>query len=162
MKTYKAHKTPNRNKMHTTLKNRINRQIFKKGDICCEKDIDRVQAINQIINLYKPEHNPTSTRYLDYINNDLLKFIGYRNFLNKEGVNVWDNMNKYMYKTNVIGINGTLSIDKITSLLKQVPLYYLLSFLGYAYYKKNYKFNSFPNGPENGPVMKRIMAQKLE
>jgi len=153
----KTRKRQGRKGIQRTLKNDINKHIFKKGDICCE--IDRDQAIDQIINLYKPEHNPTSTRYLDNINNDLLLFIGYKVDLfknkNTEGVALWDKINKYMYKTKVIGINGTLSIDNIKSLLKQVPLYYLLSFLGYAYYKKNYKFNVTPM--PNGPFMKKLL-----
>jgi hypothetical protein len=71
--------------------------------------------------------------YLSYLNNDILIFIGYRNELEKnndtEGVKLWDELDSRMFK------NGKLSKKKIVKLLKKVPLFYLLSFLGLASYK---------------------------
>lgn len=160
---------PNPNKTKTnkqalikTLKNEINRHIFKKKDICCEGNIDRNQAIDQIINLYKGESK--TDKYLDRINNDLVLFIGYGIDLHKNkninGVNLHSKLNKLMYVTDVIGRNGTLSLDNIKLILHNVPLYYLLSFLGYAYYKKNQIFPSFnsTNSIPNGPLMKKLMG----
>jgi hypothetical protein len=73
--------------------------------------------------------------YLNYINNDLVKFIGYKVDLKKnkdiEGVKLWNEINKRMYE------NKLINEQKIEMLLHDVPLYFLLSFLGYASYKEN-------------------------
>jgi len=73
--------------------------------------------------------------YLSLLNNDLLIFIGFRNDLAKnndnEGVKLWDELDKKMYKNKKINVNN------IVLLLNNIPLYYLLSFLGYAYYKES-------------------------
>lgn len=122
-----------------TLKNKINKYIYKKKDICCEDDIDRKLAIEDIFTLYSEIANfmYEKDEYLSYIDNDLLKFIGYKIDLDKindkEGIKLWEKMNNKMLK------NKKLDKNKIIELLNDVPLYYLLSFLGYAYYK--YKRN---------------------
>ena len=70
--------------------------------------------------------------YLDYINNDLLVFIGYKYKLREKkdasGIQLWDELNERM------GV--PLDEQKIVRLLREVPLYYLLSFLGSATYKE--------------------------
>jgi hypothetical protein len=75
--------------------------------------------------------------YLSHIGNDLLKLIGYKIDLetknDNEGVRLW---NKIKSK---ITLNKTSNKEKMIEVLNEVPLYYLLSFLGYAYYK--YKIN---------------------
>ena len=160
--THKQKPKTNKQALIKTLKNEINRHIFKKKDICCEGNIDRNQAIDQIINLYKGESK--TDKYLDRINNDLVLFIGYGIDLHKNkninGVTLHSKLNKLMYVTDVIGRNGTLSLDNIKLILHNVPLYYLLSFLGYAYYKRNQIFPSFnsTNSIPNGPLMKKLMG----
>ena len=71
--------------------------------------------------------------YLSYIDNDLVKFIGYKIDLEKQndtaGIKIWNKIN------SKITLNKTPNKEKIIELLNNVPLYYLLSFLGYAYYK---------------------------
>ncbi len=71
--------------------------------------------------------------YLNYINNDLVKMIGYKVDLKKnkdiEGVKLWNELDKKMYENKVV------NEQKIELLLESVPLYFLLSFLGYASYK---------------------------
>jgi hypothetical protein len=122
-----------------TLKNKINRYICKKKDICCEDDIDRKLAIQDIFALYHEiaEFMYEKDEYLSYINNDLTKFIGYKIHLEKkndnEGVRLWKEIDGKMF------VNKKLGETKIIELLNEVPIYYLLSFLGYAYYK--YKRN---------------------
>lgn len=122
-----------------TLKNKINRYICKKKDICCEDDIDRNLAIQDIFILYREiaEFMQEKEEYLSYINNDLVKFIGYRIDLEKnndnKGVRLWDKIDRKMY------VNKKLDEAKIIEFLHEVPLYYLLAFLGTAYYK--YKIN---------------------
>ena len=125
----------NFHKKHKTLKNKINEYILKKQDICCEDDIDRKIIIQQIIEKYKKvaEHFLEPDDYLDYINNDLVKFIGYKVNLKKnkdiQGLKLWNEIDKKMYKDKM------LNEEKIEHLLNNVPLYYLLAFLGYASYK---------------------------
>jgi len=76
--------------------------------------------------------------YLNYLNNDLVKFIGYLVDLKKnkdnEGVKLWNEIDKKMYQ------NKMVDQTKIEKLLKDVPLYFLLSFLGYASYKEGMSF----------------------
>uniref|UniRef100_A0A6C0LE73 Uncharacterized protein n=1 Tax=viral metagenome TaxID=1070528 RepID=A0A6C0LE73_9ZZZZ len=118
-----------------TLKNKINKYICRKTDICCEDDIDRNVVIENIFMLYREiaEFMYEKDEYLAHINNDLVKFIGYRIDLEKnndnKGVRLWDKIDRKMY------VNKKLDETKIRELLKEVPLYYLLAFLGTAYYK---------------------------
>ena len=121
-----------------TLKNKINKYIFK-NDICCEDDIDRKIAIQDIFTLYSEiaSFMYEKDEYLSYISNDLLVLIGYKINLetknDNEGIRLW---NKIKSK---ITLNKNPNKEKIIELLNEVPLYYLLSFLGYAYYR--YKIN---------------------
>jgi hypothetical protein len=125
----------NNQKKRRTLKNTMTNYILKKGDVCCEKDIDRKKVIEDIFSLYEEiaEFMFEKELYLEYVQNDLLVFIGYRMELekgnNKEGVRLWDGLSRLTMSDN------TLDKNKITRLLKNVPLYYLLAFLGYVTYK---------------------------
>ena len=127
--------------MVKTLKNKIHKYISKK-DICCESDIDRKIVIEQIIKKYKIicKNMNEPDEYLNYINNDLVKFVGYNIDLKKnkdtEGLRLWNEIDKKMYK------NKKVNQTKIEHLLLDVPLYFLLSFLGYASYKEDL---SLPN-----------------
>ena len=124
-------------KRNKTLKNKIHKYISKKQDICCENDIDRKLVTQQIIEKYKKicKSMDEPDEYLNYINNDLVKFIGYKVDLNKnkdvDGLKIWNEMNKRMYE------NKMVNEQKIEHLLQDVPFYFLLSFLGYAAYKEN-------------------------
>ena len=121
-----------------TLKNKINKYIFK-NDICCQDDIDRKIAIQDIFTLYSEiaSFMYEKDEYLSYIGNDLLVLIGYKIDLetknDNEGIRLWNKIK------NKITLNKTSNKEKIIEVLNEVPLYYLLSFLGYAYYK--YKIN---------------------
>ena len=121
-----------------TLKNKINKYIFK-NDICCEDDIDRKVAIQDIFELYSEiaSFMYEKDEYLSYISNDLLVLIGYKidleNKHDNEGIRLW---NKIKSK---ITLHKNPNKEKIIELLNEIPLYCLLSFLGYAYYK--YKIN---------------------
>jgi hypothetical protein len=123
------------NSKRKTLKNKIHKYISKKQDICCENDIDRKIVIEQIIENYKSicKKMNEPDEYLNYINNDIVKFIGYLVDLKKnkdnEGVKLWNEIDKKMYQ------NKMVNEKKIENLLQDVPLYFLLSFLGYASYK---------------------------
>lgn len=120
-----------------TLKSKIQQYVSRK-DICCEKDIDRPRIIQQIIQKYKTLHKngePYGGSYIDYLNNDLLIFIGYKidlvNSKDQEGVQLWNELDKRMYA------NKKLSEPMVVRLLNEVPLFFLLSFLGYATYKES-------------------------
>jgi len=125
-------------KNNKTLKNKINKYIFK-NDICCQDDIDRKIVIQDIFTLYSEiaSFMYEKDEYLSYINNDLLVLIGYKIDLEAkndiEGIRLWNKID------GKITLNKTPNKEKIIELLNEVPLYYLLSFLGYAYYK--YKIN---------------------
>ena len=112
-----------------TLKKRIHKYISNKQDICCEADIKRNLAIQQIFDKYKKMSN---TEYLNMINNDLIKFIGYYVHLEKakdrEGMRLWRELDERMLEKKEV------SEKKVVQLLQEVPLYFLLSFLGYASY----------------------------
>lgn len=117
------------------LTRKIHKYFSKKGDICCKEDIDTARVIDEIFEKYKSISKKMieSEQYLEYINNDLLKFIGYTFELKKnndhDGVKLTTEMNKRMYE------NNRLSEKQIKLLLQDIPLYILLSFLGYAHYK---------------------------
>jgi|UniRef100_A0A6C0HTK2 hypothetical protein len=123
-------------KRRKTLKNKIHKYISKKQDICCEEDIDRNFVIKQIIEKYKNicKILDEPDEYLNYIDNDLVKFIGYKVDLKKnkdnEGIKLCDEMHKRMYENNMV------NEEKVEKILHDVPLYFLLSFLGYASYKE--------------------------
>jgi hypothetical protein len=120
-----------------TLKKRIHKYLCKNIDICCEEDIDRNRAIEQIFTLYNiipnEMYDAKPDESLDFVNNDLLKFVGYTITLkknnDKEGIKLWNQLDKKMYENKVV------NEKKIENLLEEVPLYFLLSFLGYASYK---------------------------
>lgn len=123
-------------KKRITLKNKIHKYISKKQDICCENDVDRKVVIQQIIERYKNICKILNEpdEYLNWINNDLVKFIGYEVDLKEkkdfEGLNLYNDIDKRMY------VNKIVNEQKIEILLQDVPLYFLLSFLGYASYKE--------------------------
>lgn len=117
-----------------SLKNKIHQYISKKQDICCENDFNREIVIKEIMELYMSNANLNDEKdeYLSYIDNDLVKFIGYyvdlKNANDQEGMHLWKRMSDY------INTNKKPDKTKIIRLLREVPLYYLLSFLGMAYY----------------------------
>jgi len=120
-----------------TLKKRIHKYVCKNIDICCEEDIDRNFAIEQIFTLYNIIPNEMYDAHPDeplgFVNNDLSKFIGYTITMeknnDKEGIKLQKELDNAMYK------NKKLDKTKITELLHNVPLYYLLSLIGYAHYR---------------------------
>ena len=87
-------------------------------------------------------------KYLSLINYDIFKILGYSidakmkigssvNYVidsnkkrDKEDKQLWEEMDKKMYE------NKALSEEKIISFLQELPLYFLLSFLGYASYQE--------------------------
>jgi len=124
----------NKNFKKKTLKNRIANYICKKGDICCTEDFDKTKIIKQIFDLYEKiaDFYGEKDNYLDYIDNDVVKFIGYKIDLERdkdtEGVKLFNIISSRTSK------NKITSKDSIINFLNEVPLYFLLSCLGSAYY----------------------------
>ena len=112
-----------------TLRKNIHNYISKKKDICCEEDIDREVVIRSLFELYS--HGISDP--LETIHNDFSKFIGYQTKLkaanDKQGLDLWNQLDKSAFRKN------ELNREELESSLREVPLYYLLSFLGYGYYK---------------------------
>lgn len=122
----------------TRFNKKIHEYIFKKGDICCEKDYSREIIINEIIELYKEINtllNEKGTTYLDHADNDIVKFIGYLSTLkenkNTTGSSLWITI------SNRIRKDKKLNEENFIALLNEVPLYYLLAFLGQSYHRRN-------------------------
>ncbi len=139
-----------RKKKTTKLNKRIHNYVHKQGDICCEEDYDREEIIKQIIELYKEITsilNEKGVVYLDHVDNDIVKFINYLSTLkeekNKEGI--------YLYKTLAkrIRLDKKFNEERMIELLKEVPLYFLLSFLGQVYYRRNQWKAIFKPGKPN-------------
>ena len=121
-----------------TLKKRIHNYICKTKDICCEEDIDRNTAIEQVFTLYnaitsETVNYATKDEYLSFIDNDLGKLLGYTITMeknnDKEGVKLQNEINTVIYKTKKI------DAIKIREVLHNVPLYYLLSLIGWGHYR---------------------------
>ena len=124
-------------KSETILKNKILKYISKK-DICCIENIDKKVIIEKILLNYKKigiMYNEEND-YLSYLNNDIVVFIGYKIDLEKnkdiEGVKLWNTLDRKMYK------NKKLNLAKIKLLLNELPLFYLLSLLGYSDYRLSF------------------------
>jgi hypothetical protein len=113
-----------------TLNKRI-RDYLARNDLGC--DVDKKHIIEQCIKAYKKLASELDDHYLDCMNNDLVKMIGYKVQLMEKkdlhGVNIWNELNLRMYE----GIE--LSEQKIIELLEEAPLCFLLSFYGYASYR---------------------------
>ena len=115
-----------------TLKKKISKYICDKveQDICCEKDIDRDIVIQQIFSIYLEiaTFMGDAENYIEYINNDIIVPIGFKIDLEREndtrGIKLWNEIIKF-----------SRTKQKIIAVLKQVPLYYIMTFLGYATHK---------------------------
>ena len=73
--------------------------------------------------------------YLNSISNDLVIFIGYKVDLvnDKNGAALWDELDKELGGNKKLG--GKTNFTKIQKVLLEVPLSFLLAFLGLSAYK---------------------------
>ena len=114
------------------------REYFSTRELACEDDVSRKEVIDQTIEIYKricqKMDEQLSEEYLNSMNNDLVKLIGYRidleNKKDQYGLTLWDELDQRMYVENVV------SEKKIIEVLEEVPMFFLMSFLGYACYKE--------------------------
>tara|TARA_A100001015_G_C14945984_1_gene694645 strand:- start:394 stop:864 length:471 start_codon:yes stop_codon:yes gene_type:complete len=130
------------NKKHKNITHKNISKYFIKRDICCEDDIKREKCINIIFENYKIIAKNTlndESQYLDFIDNHLPIFVGYLSNLeknkNKEAIKLWK------YISSQSQYNGETNFEKIENFLYHVPLFYLMSLLGYSTYKKDIIIN---------------------
>lgn len=113
-------------------------------DLCCEKDYKREVLIGQLFTLYEVMEKMSSNLgdeldYLDSLYNDVFFFLstGSYKIEDKESETISTIMKRHMLKKDV---TGREYVDKngVIFVLTNVPLYYLLAFLGrtYSTYKK--------------------------
>lgn len=118
-----------------SLKTKI-QSYFSTHELCCEDDVDRSLAIKQSFELYKKisQDMEEPEEYLSHMNNDLVKLVGYKiDLVEKKdlaGISLWNELDQRMYEKE------NLSEEKIVELLKEVPISFLISFVGYAAYKE--------------------------
>lgn len=116
----------NKKRRHGKFSRKITKYMcgLKEPDLCCESQYNRDKLIKHVFQLYDDD--------FESIDNDINIFIGFRMFLvrdkNKKGVKLWDDMSNKL--------KGKLTKNKIEKLLKELPLFYLLSFIGHAFYLK--------------------------
>lgn len=122
-----AHSSTTKKPTVLTLKQKINKYIFKRGDICCDDQYKKSKIIKEIHLIYKKQYGK---KYLEWIENDLVIFIGFKMDLigekDKIGVQVWNNISN-------ITKGKKLNRKNIDYLLNELPLYYILAFLGSIY-----------------------------
>ena len=112
------------------------REYFSTRELACEDDVSMNEVIDQTIEIYKriTQKMDEPEEYLNSMNNDLVKLIGYRIDLeNKKdhyGLNLWDELDQRMYEDTVV------SEKRVIEVLHEVPMFFLMSFLGYACYKE--------------------------
>lgn len=132
-KTVKEKKCNKKTMKMKKLTTRIKDYMCIKKDICCDDDYDKGKIIDYIIDNYKKLYPDD---YVDWINNDVGKFIGYQNILentkDKKGTKIWNDLSKLIDDEGEQGLRV---------LFRELPLYYLLSFLGASIYlAENFKY----------------------
>lgn len=137
-KKKRASKAKTRKKI--SLKEHVHSYICQRGDInnLEESIIDKDKVIDQIIELYTQRTKDWGYDHqevIDSVDNDFLKFIGYRIDLEKEkdnkGVKVFDMLLKYTVNPK----KPIADEKKLRDCLKNcIPSYYLLAFLGSTYH----------------------------
>ena len=99
--------------------------ISKKGDIGMAQDIEKKELIENIIRIYKQKWNK---EYIDWLHNDILMLVGFKMDMEKvgdtTGVKLWTDIDKKI---------GKPTLQKISSELKKLPTYALLSLIGYHF-----------------------------
>jgi hypothetical protein len=111
---------PKTKKVAKSLSSKINKLMYKRGDICCTEDIDRETAITFLLNKYEND--------LASLANDIPILLGYKVNMDKNndklGSKLWELMDNRLYK------NDEPNLNNIIKLLNDVPLYYLLALIG--------------------------------
>ena len=141
-----TNKNGNKNATRKGLKQRMLNYYKSKTipDLCCEKDYKREVLIGQLFTLYEAMEKMSNNLgdeldYLDSLYNDIFFFLstGSYKIEDKESENISKIMTRHMIKKDASGVER---VDKngVIFVLTNVPLYYLLAFLGrtYSTYKR--------------------------
>ena len=123
----------------TTLEKRITEFICKRGDVCCLDDLPKNKVIKALFKTYKKtfENETPSHEYLNWLYNDITGLIPTKLCHYNQSEKVVTIGNKIAEDINkILDIDNnekdeTVLINKLTNLLKQLPLFYLLGLLGY-------------------------------
>ena len=127
----------NRNKSKKKLTNHnfykdIKDLIHKKGDLCCQEDVSKKQAILFLLRHYKKQ-SPGS--YLYNISNDIPTLVGYKAELDKNkntvGSNLWSKIDNSLYDEK-----EEPTLDLVLNVLSGLPVYYILALIGKALIKE--------------------------
>jgi hypothetical protein len=134
-KTMKVNMNKNKN-IRASFTERLNNYVCRNNTAYTDEQVDKPAVITEIIELYKKyaeEILGEKDEELNWINNDLLTLVGFKIDLqqqkNKEGMNLWNELDGKMM------IDGKPNLERIKSVLAELSLPLLLSFLGYAHYK---------------------------
>lgn len=123
----------------TTLEKRITEFICKRGDVCCLDELPKSKVIKALFKTYKKtfENETPPHEYLNWLYNDITGLIPTKlcNYNQSEkvvtiGNKIAEDINKILDIDNNEK-DETVLINKLTNLLKQLPLFYLLGLLGY-------------------------------
>jgi hypothetical protein len=139
--TNKLTKNGNKNATRKGLKQRMLNYYRSKTipDLCCEKDYNREVLIGQLFTLYEAMATMNASLgdevdYLDNLYNDVFFFLstGSYKIEDKESENISKILTRHMIKKDETGAER---VDKngVIFVLTNVPLYYLLAFLGRTY-----------------------------
>lgn len=117
------------------IKYRVN-DFIHKHDICCENDqyalISRRIVIDQLFRLYHEmaEHRKdTDTVMLMYLSREILWLMGgLKDMKTEEDRQMYLSIHRKMYRKRIPDKEG------IVTVLHEIPLYYLMTLLGYAHY----------------------------
>ena len=117
-------------KINKTLKKKITNYICdtKEKDICCESEYNREQIVGDILEMYKERFLAYENEYLEWICNDIFFFFGFNAVSEKvKNIKVEKMYDLIVSKTKKISETNTKKI------LMELPLYFLLAFLGRTY-----------------------------
>ena len=154
--TKNGNKNGNNNATRKGLKQRMLNYYRSKTipDLCCEKDYNREVLIGQLFTLYEAMSKMSAALgddlgYLDSLYNDIFFFLstGSYKIEDKESEAISQIMTKHMIKKDANGVEK-VSKNGVIFVLTNVPLYYLLAFLGrtYSTYKKMKDMMEFKPG----------------
>ena len=122
----------------TALENRITEFICKRGDVCCLDELPKSKVIKALFKTYKKtfEHEEQPHEYLNWLYNDITSLIPTKlceynqsEKVDEVGSKIAHDMNKIL-DIDINEKDEKVLINKLTNLLKQLPLFYLLGLLG--------------------------------
>ena len=96
---------------------------MEKDCIIILHSLNKTELISEIIRIYKEKWG--TREYIGWLQNDMVGLVGYqmdlKNKKNKQGLKLWNDLNKQM---------GKSQLTKIKNIMKQLPIYALYSLIG--------------------------------